>query len=188
MRWLRRFGEPFLVVVVILAIFEVLVRSGVIDSHALPAPTTIVASFFDDIQHGAVWSALGGTLLAWVVGMLGVIVIGVPLGMLLGLNRTVYSATQPTFEFIRTVPSIAALPLLILLFGISARLAELMVFVGAIWPVLIQAMYGVQDVDPAAKDLGRAYGLGRLRLFFQIVLPSSLPYVIIGLRFAAGRR
>jgi ABC-type nitrate/sulfonate/bicarbonate transport system permease component len=88
-------------------------------------------------------------------------------------------------EFVRTVPSIAALPLLILLLGISLRLAVVMVLAGALWPVLIQTMYGVQDVDPAAKDVGRAYGLGRVRLFTRIVLPSSLPYIATGIRLAA---
>jgi ABC-type nitrate/sulfonate/bicarbonate transport system permease component len=114
-----------------------------------------------------------------------VIIVGVPIGMLLGLSRFAYRATQPTLEFIRTVPSIAGLPLLILLLGISFRLAVVMVIAGAVWPVVIQAMYGVRDVDPVAKQVGRAYGLSRPQVVVRIVLPSSLPYVATGIRLAS---
>ena len=186
--WWRRLGrwqEPLLVAIAVLAAGEGLIRGGVITSSQLPPPTEIARAFFTDVQHAEVWQALGSTMLAWVIGLAGVIIIGVPVGMALGLNRAVYGSTQPMFEFVRTVPSIAALPLLILILGISMKLAVVMVLAGALWPVLIQTMYGVQDVDPAAKDVGRAYGLGRLRLFTKIVLPSSFPYIATGIRLAA---
>lgn len=186
--WWRRLGrwqEPLLVAILVVGAGEALIRGGVITSSQLPPPSMIAQAFFEDIQHAEVWEALESTMLAWAIGLAGVIVIGVPLGMALGLNKTVYGSTQPTFEFVRTVPSIAALPLLILILGISMRLAAVMVFAGALWPVLIQTMYGVQDVDPAAKDVGRAYGLGRVRLFAKIVLPSSFPYIATGIRLAA---
>lgn len=171
--------------IVVLGAAEGLIRGGVITSSQLPPPSQIAQAFFDDVQHAEVWQALGSTMLAWGIGLAGVILIGVPVGMALGLNKTVYGSTQPMFEFVRTVPSIAGLPLLILLLGISLRLGVVMVFAGALWPVLIQTMYGVQDVDPAAKDVGRAYGLGRVRLFLKIVLPSSFPYIATGIRLAA---
>ena len=184
-RRVARWQEPLLVAIAVLGAAEGLIRGGVITSSQLPPPSQIAQAFFDDIQHAAVWTALGSTMLAWAIGLAGVIIVGVPVGMALGLNRKVYGSTQPMFEFIRTVPSIAGLPLLILLLGISLRLGVVMVFAGALWPVLIQTMYGVQDVDPAAKDVGRAYGLGRVRLFTKIVLPSSFPYIATGIRLAA---
>jgi ABC-type nitrate/sulfonate/bicarbonate transport system permease component len=182
---LSRWQEPVLVAIVVLGLAEALIRSGLITSSQLPPPSVIAQAFFEDIQHAEVWQALESTMVAWAIGLAGVIIIGVPLGMALGMNKTVYGSTQPTLEFVRTVPSIAALPLLILLLGISLRLAVVMVLAGALWPVLIQTMYGVQDVDPAAKDVGRAYGLGRVRLFTRIVLPSSFPYIATGIRLAA---
>lgn len=186
--WSRRFAgvwEPTLVILAVFGLGQALIASGLVSSSAIPLPSAVVGALFQDVQQTDVWSGLGATLAAWAIGLGAVIVVGVPIGMLLGLNRVAYRATQPTLEFIRTVPSIAALPLLILILGISLRLAVVMVFAGALWPVLIQTMYGVRDVDPVAKQVGRAYGLTPLQILFRIVLPSSLPYVATGLRLAS---
>jgi NitT/TauT family transport system permease protein len=168
-----------------LGVWEMLVRGGVLPSESLPPPSAIGRAFFEDVRQPVVWEALGSTMGSWAVGLAAVVVVGVPVGLLLGVNRIAYLATQPSFEFIRTIPSIAALPLLILMFGTGPKLAAVMVFLGSLWPVLIQTMYGVQDVDPATKDTGRAYGLGRTQLFTRIVLPSALPYITTGIRLAA---
>lgn len=186
--WLGRAArilEAVLASLLVLGLGEALIRGGVLSSPELPPPSVIAQALYRDVQHAEVWSALGATMTAWAVGLGAVIVAGVPVGMLLGLNRIAYAATQPTLEFIRTIPSIAGLPLLILFFGISMRLAVLMVFLGALWPVLIQTMYGVRDVDPVTKEVGRVYGLRRHQIFLRIVLPSSLPYVATGIRLAS---
>jgi NitT/TauT family transport system permease protein len=172
-------------VLALLLVWELLVRAGVLSSRSLPPPTAIAAAFAEDVREPALWLALYSTLWSWAIGLLAVIVVGVPVGLLLGTSRFAYRATQPSFEFVRTIPSIAALPLLILIFGTGSRLAAVMVFLGSVWPVLIQTMYGVQDVDPATKDTGRAYGLSPTRLFTHIVVPSALPYIATGVRLAA---
>jgi NitT/TauT family transport system permease protein len=173
------------VALALLVVWELLVRAGVVLSRSLPPPSAIGRAFGADVQQAEVWEALGSTMGSWAIGLTAVIVVGVPVGLLLGVNRIAYLATQPSFEFIRTIPSIAALPLLILMFGTGVKLAAVMVFLGSLWPVLIQTMYGVRDVDPATKDTGRAYGLRRSQLFTRIVLPSALPYIATGIRLAA---
>ena len=183
--WWRAWGEPAAVVLALLGVWELLVRGGVLPSRSLPPPSAIGAAFMADVRQPEVWEALGSTMASWAIGLAAVVVVGVPVGLLLGTNRIAYLATQPSFEFVRTIPSIAALPLLILIFGTGPKLAAVMVFLGSLWPVLIQTMYGVQDVDPATKDTGRAYGLGRVKLFTRIVLPSALPYIATGIRLAA---
>lgn len=187
-RWLRRIAHalsPLVLPILFLGVGEALIRGGVLVNDSLPAPSLVAQALFDDVQHSEVWSALGSTMAAWGIGLGAVIIVGVPIGALLGLNRASYAATQPTLEFIRTVPSIAALPLLILILGTSLRLAVVMVIAGALWPVLIQTMYGVRDVDPVAKDVGRVYGLRRDQVVGRIVMPSSLPYVATGIRLAS---
>lgn len=187
-RWRRRVGRaalPLVLPLFLIGLGEALIRGGVLNNPALPAPSLVARAFVDDVQHGQVWTALGATMAAWGVGLCAVVVVGVAIGALLGLNRATYAATQPTLEFIRTVPSIAALPLLILILGTSLRLAVVMVFAGAVWPVLIQTMYGVRDVDPVARDVGRVYGLRRDQVVGRIVMPSSLPYIATGIRLAS---
>lgn len=184
--WWQRIGEPAVVVVCVIGAWELLTRSGLLPAQDLPPATAIGAAFVGDVQELRVWQALGATLASWAMGLAAAIIVGIPAGLLLGSSRLSYLLFQPSLEFIRTIPSIAALPLLILLLGTRGReLAAAMTFLGAVWPIVIQTMYGVRDVDPTTKDAGRAYGLGRLQVFARIVLPSALPYIATGLRLGA---
>jgi ABC-type nitrate/sulfonate/bicarbonate transport system permease component len=182
----QRFGEPAVVLLCVVGLWELLTRTGVLPAEDLPPATVVGSAFIGDIQQVRVWQGLGATLTAWAVGVAAAIAVGIPLGLLLGSSRLSYRLFQPSLEFVRTIPSIAALPLLILLLGTAGyKLAAAMAFLGAVWPILIQTMYGVRDVDPVTKDAGRAYGLGPVQLFTRIVLPSAFPYIATGLRLGA---
>lgn len=182
----QRFGEPAAVVFCVIGAWEVLTRTGILPAEDLPPATVVGAAFLADIQQARVWEALGATLTSWAVGVGAAVAIGIPMGLLLGSSRLSYRLFQPSLEFVRTIPSIAALPLLILLLGTKGyQLPAAMAFLGAVWPIMIQTMYGVRDVDPTTKDAGRAYGLSRFQLFARIVLPSAFPYIATGLRLGA---
>jgi ABC-type nitrate/sulfonate/bicarbonate transport system permease component len=179
-----RFLEPALVVVFLLALWEVLARTGVLFQPSLPPPTRISQSLATDIQTRYLWESVWLTMKAWAVALGIVIVVAVPLGVALGLSSVASRATILSFEFVRAIPSIAALPILILLYGTGFKLTVILAILGALWPLLIQTMYGVQDVDPVARDTARVYGLGRIRRFRLVVLPSAAPYIGTGLRLS----
>jgi NitT/TauT family transport system permease protein len=184
--WWQRVGEPAIVILCVIGAWEVLTQTGILPSKDLPPASVIGAAFIKDVQQLRVWEGLGATLTSWAIGLAAAIVAGIPTGLLLGSSLLTYRLFQPSLEFIRTIPSIAALPLLILLLGTRGyQLAAAMTFLGAVWPIMIQTMYGVRDVDPTTKDAGRAYGLGPVQLFTRIVLPSALPYIATGLRLGA---
>jgi ABC-type nitrate/sulfonate/bicarbonate transport system permease component len=184
--WWQRIGEPAVAILCVIAAWEFLTRTGILPAQDLPPATVIGAAFIGDVQQLRVWEALGATLASWAIGLAASIIVGIPAGLLLGSSRLTYLLSQPSLEFVRTIPSIAALPLLILLLGTGGlELAAAMTFLGAVWPIVIQTMYGVRDVDPTTMDAGRAYGLGRFQLFTRIVLPSALPYISTGLRLGA---
>jgi ABC-type nitrate/sulfonate/bicarbonate transport system permease component len=185
LRALLRRVEPGLVVLAALALWELLTRGGVLPSQDLPPFTSVISALAGDMGNPFLWQSIATTMTAWGVGIAVVVAVAVPLGMLLGLSRPAYRASHLSIEFVRTIPSTAAIPLLILLYGTGYRLTVVMVILGAIWPLLIQTMYGVNDVDPVTRDAGRAYGLNRMKQFTRIVLPSALPYVATGLRLSA---
>lgn len=184
MRSLRSAAEPVLAVLAVLALWELVARAGVLSDDALPPVTGVIGALVDDLQTGMLWSNVGSTMGAWAVGLVIVVVLAVPLGVALGTSAYVYDATHLTVEFLRTIPSIAALPVLVLLYGVGFQLTVLLVTLTAMWPLLIQTMYGVRDVDPVALETGRVYGLRGRGQFARIVLPSALPYVATGLRIS----
>lgn len=185
MAMLSRRLEPAAVTLAFVALWELFSRSGVTSRHDVPPATKIAKALFEDVQHRAVWSGVGESMKAWGIGLAIVIVVGVPVGLLLGLSRLAYRAVRPTLDFVRTVPSIAGLPILLFIYGIGLRLNVVLVLIAAIWPLLVQSMYGAHDVDPVARDTARVYGLGRVRSFFKVVLPGTMPYIVTGLRLSA---
>jgi ABC-type nitrate/sulfonate/bicarbonate transport system permease component len=95
-------------------------------------------------------------------------------------------ATASTIEFLRPIPSVALIPLAVLLYGSALRSVLLLVVYAAFWQVLIQTLYGVQDVDPVADDTARSYGLGTWARIRHVLWPTALPYVMTGVRLAAA--
>jgi len=180
----RRWPEPFLCLIGALAIWEIASRSGLVYEHAVPPPTRVASALTDDVQQHYLWQSVWLTLKQWAIGMAIVVAIAIPIGTVLGLSKAASRLVTTTLEFIRAIPSIAALPILILLYGIGFKLVVVLIILGAVWPLLIQTMYGVRDVDPIARDTARVYGLGRTRIFKLVVVPSAAPYVATGLRLA----
>jgi ABC-type nitrate/sulfonate/bicarbonate transport system permease component len=151
---------------------------------SIPAPGAIVSSLASDMQTSRLWDGVLDSVGAWAIGLGIVVVVGVPVGVLLGSSRVLYAATRHTVEFLRMIPSIAALPLLVFVYGVGFQLTVVLVVLTALWPLLLQSMYGVHDVDPVARDTARVYGLGRVRVFSRVTMPSVAPYVATGLRLS----
>jgi ABC-type nitrate/sulfonate/bicarbonate transport system permease component len=111
---------------------------------------------------------------------------GVGLGLLIGSVPALRAATASTIEFLRPIPSVALIPLAVLLFGTDLRSKLLLVVYASFWQVLIQVLYGVQDVDPVAMDTAHSYRLGRWGRIRHVVWPTTLPYAVTGFRLAAA--
>ena len=104
----------------------------------------------------------------------------------IGSSRRGYQMLRLPIEFLRPIPSVALIPLAVLVFGTRFPNKLFLVTFACVWPLLFQAIYGVQDVDPVAVDTARAFGFGRFRRLVLIVLPSSAPYIATGLRIASS--
>jgi ABC-type nitrate/sulfonate/bicarbonate transport system permease component len=168
------------------ALVEVAVVTGLVMERALPRPTSIADALYDLFQSGAFWTAVGSTLKAWALGLGLAVAVAIPVGIIVGTTRPLYRSVRFAVDFVRPIPSIALLPLFILLFGIGLSLEMYIVALGAFWPLFFQTMYGVQDVDPVARDTASAYGLGRGMRFVFVSLPGATPYVATGLRISAS--
>jgi ABC-type nitrate/sulfonate/bicarbonate transport system permease component len=126
------------------------------------------------------------TLVDVVIATLIVTVLGLVLGIAMGRSEVVRSLIEPTSQFLRPIPAIVVLPLLLLVCGPTNELAIVLAVVGGIWPMVIQAEVGVRSVDPVTLDTGRAMGLSAWRTQTAIVLPSALPFFATGARIAGS--
>jgi len=176
---------PVASVAAALALWEVVSRTGLIAERDLPSMSTTVRELWTLVQTGHFWGAVGHTARGWAIGLGLATVLAVPLGIALGSNDFAASAFRVPIEFMRPIPSAALIPLLLLTLGTNLKSEIFLASFGAFWPLLVQTMYGVRDVDPLAHDTARSFGVGRLERLYRITLPSSLPYIATGLRISS---
>jgi ABC-type nitrate/sulfonate/bicarbonate transport system permease component len=177
---------PLLGIGVALAAFEVAPRVGVLPRSSFPTTSEVARALAGLVGTDELWDAVGHTLGAWAWAMVVAVLIAVPLGLLMGASRVAARLCRFTVEFLRPVPSVALVPVLVLVYGTESSLTVALGAIAAAFPLLFQVMYGVADVDPVAEDMGRAYGLGRLARVRRITLPSCAPFLATGLRISAS--
>lgn len=170
----------------LVALGEVLPRLGVVPRQFFPPSSEIGSALMAELGRGEFWTALLDTLQGWALGLAIASVAGVLLGIVIGGSHLLRDVTASTIEFLRPIPSVALIPLAVLLFGTSIESKLLLVVYAAFWQMLIQVLYGVQDVDPVAQDTARVYGMGTWARVRYVTWPTALPYVMTGLRLAAA--
>jgi ABC-type nitrate/sulfonate/bicarbonate transport system permease component len=165
--------------------WQVLVATGLLASSAVARPSAIARSLWPLLSTPHFWSTVWATVRAWGIGLMISVGIAVPAGLILGASNRVYRMSRVTIDFLRTIPPVALIPLALLLYGATEKMALLLIVFGSAWPVLLQSMYGVHQVDPVARDVARAYRLSRRDVVLSVVLPSAAPLIATGIRIAA---
>jgi NitT/TauT family transport system permease protein len=148
----------------------------------LPGPTDIAAAFGAYVAKGQIWNDLWVSGQELVLGFLLAIVIGLPLGMAIGWYRRVALALDPFVTFFNAIPRVSLTPLFIIWFGIGINSKLAVVFLGAVFAIIINTAVGVRNLDPALVKAARSFGARDPQLFRTIVLPGSVPYILAGFR------
>jgi ABC-type nitrate/sulfonate/bicarbonate transport system permease component len=169
-----------------LGAWEAVPRLGVVSDRYLPPATEVLAALALRAATPAFWTAVADTLAGWALGLAIAFAAAVVLGFTLGALPRVRAYTTSTVDFLRPIPSVALIPLAVLLYGTDIRSTLLLVVYACFWLIYIQVLYGVADVDPVAEQTARSYGLGRLARVRYVVWPTTLPYLMTGLRLAAA--
>jgi ABC-type nitrate/sulfonate/bicarbonate transport system permease component len=132
------------------------------------------------------WADYLETIRGWAIGLGIAAALAVPIGIVLGSSDFLGSAFRVPIEFLRPIPSAALIPLLFLTLGTSLESEVFLAAFGAFWPLLVQTIYGVRDLDPVTTDTARSFGLGRFERLYRVTLPSSVPYIWTGLRISSA--
>jgi ABC-type nitrate/sulfonate/bicarbonate transport system permease component len=169
-------------ILVCLAILEACVRSGQISPAIAPLPTTVLTRFGALAATGELFGPVLHTVGLVIAGWLGAVVVGVLAGLMMGFDRRIHALLEPLVELIRPIPKPALLPPLMLLLGLGIKMEIAMVFIGALFPVLIATTQAVRAIDPVQIDVGRTLRVGRLRLLYAIVIPASLSMIMSGMK------
>jgi ABC-type nitrate/sulfonate/bicarbonate transport system permease component len=177
---------PWLSVLGVLALFELLPRIGVLPSDHFPPISETLSTLFDQLGESRFWEAVGNTLEGWALGLGIAAGLAIPIGIVIGSSRLLYRATRGLIEFLRPIPSVALIPLAILIYGTGLQSKVFLAAFASFWQVLVATLYGVQDVDPVATDTARSFGFSRPQRLLRVTLPSAIPYIATGLRIASA--
>jgi ABC-type nitrate/sulfonate/bicarbonate transport system permease component len=177
---------PILAIAGVLALWELLTRAGVLNPDHIATMTGTFAELFELLGDGDFWSAVGSTLEGWALGLAIAAALAIPLGILIGSSALAYRSLRFVIEFLRPIPSVALVPLAVLIYGVGLESKVFLAAFASFWPLFVQTLYGVQDVDPVATDTARSFGLGRFERLWRIKLPSAVPYIATGLRISSA--
>ncbi len=173
-------------ILLFLAVWEMASRSGIVNSRYLPPATEVIAALVRNAGLTAFWVAVGETVFAWALGLVIAVVLALIAGFVIGSSAVLRRFTHSTIEFLRPIPSVALIPLAVLLFGVRIESTLMLVVYASFWQVLIQVLYGVADVDNVALQTAKSYGLGPVARVRYIVFPTTLPFLLTGVRLAAA--
>jgi ABC-type nitrate/sulfonate/bicarbonate transport system permease component len=178
--------SPLVAVLVVLAIFELLSRADILSRRYFPPVTEMLGALVDQLGSGEAWSAVGQTLEGWALGLGIAIVIAIPVGIVVGSAQLLYRSLRPVIEFLRPIPSVALIPLAVLVYGTGMGSKVFLAAFAATWPLLMQTLYGVRDVDPVATETARSFGFPRHQRLLRVTLPSAVPYIATGIRISSA--
>jgi len=167
--------------------WELVRATGAIDPRSLPGIGEIARSTISGLASpDGLMPPVLATLRTWFMGLAISSILGTAIGVALALSPAVETVTRPIIEFLRPIPSVALIPVALLVLGIGLPMHLFMIVFAAIWPVIFSAKTGVEDVDPRQLETGRVFGLSRSAIIWRIVLPAAMPNIATGIRTAAA--
>ena len=176
-----------LIIVIFILIWEVLSRVEILNPQFIPSFSSIIETLFDTFLSQNFILSIGTSVERALMGFAVSIIIGIPLGFLLGgWFQKVDLITEPVVEIFSQVNPFILFHVFILLLGIGESTKIAVIAWTCIWPIMFNTIYGIRHVDPLILKEARSFGIGRRKLFYKVVMPSTLPSIFVGIRISAG--
>ena len=201
--FLKRSLQGLIVPLVALAGWQALASFDLINPQIMPSPMAVLRKWWEYLAPTEAYAADQGSYFVWLIsgellhdayGSLSRVfggffigaVLALPLGLLMGANKTAYKLFNPLIQILRPIPPIAYIPLAILWFGLGNPPAFFLISIGAFFPILMNTITGVQHVDNIYIMAARNLGAGQMTMFRRVILPAATPYILTGARIGMG--
>ena len=174
-------------VLVLLAAWQICAVTGVVDVHISSDPSQVAREEITLFGNGTIWGPIGNTAaeVGWALAI--IVVVGIPLGIILGRVTPLRQMTEPIVSILNSVPYVLFLPLIIFWFGLGETARVLVVVWAGILPLIINTTAGVRNINVDYLRVGRVFSVSRLRFFASILLPATMPFILTGVRLAVAR-
>ncbi|MCY9695652.1 ABC transporter permease [Paenibacillus alginolyticus] len=183
---LRKLFKNAIVIVVLLFVWEVAPRLGLVDRTFFPPISEIAAAWWQLLLSGDLTEHTIASLSRSLGGFTLAILISIPLGLAIGWWKPVSEYLNPLLELLRNTAALAILPVFILLLGLGETSKIAIVFYACTFPLLLNTISGVKNVDPLLIKSARSMGLSPVRLFRKVIIPAAIPTIFVGIRQAGA--
>jgi sulfonate transport system permease protein len=181
-----RRAAPWMLPLLLLALWECTSRQGTLSARILPEPLAVGRAALALAQSGELWTDLRASTLRALFGFAIGGGLGLLLGVAIGLWRPVETALDTTLQMLRNIPALAMIPMVILWFGIDESAKLFLVALGVFFPIYLNTFHGIRSVDRGLIEMARSYDLKGWALCRDVLLPGALPSILVGVRFALG--
>lgn len=173
-------------ILLLAALWEIAPRAGWLNRDFFPPLSVVLGRLSVLVATEEFWGFVASTVRTCVLGLTIAAIAGVLIGLAIGLTPGARKYTHSTIEFLRPIPSVALIPGVILLFGARYQSGVVLITYAAFWQVLLQMLYGLNDIDSVARDTARTFRFSRFGYVRHVAWPTLLPYLFTGLRLAAA--
>lgn len=177
---------PWIVPICALILWQASATFAWVSPGTLPAPTAVLQAALDLLETGELQKGIGVSLLRIAAGFGIGATLGLVLGFLVGMSNVAEGLIDRTLQMVRVVPHLALVPLMIAWFGIGEEPKIILVAMGTLFPVYLNTVNGIKNVDARLIQLGRAYGLNQWELIRDIILMGAMPSILTGIRYSLG--
>ena len=151
-----------------------------------PTPQQVLDGTMELARDGTLWQHIGASLKRVATGFMLAVLVAVPLGLWMGRVTAVYDTLNPLFQILRPISPIAWIPLAILWFGVGDVSPVFLIFLSAVFPIIVQTAHGVHTIEKRYLDAALNFGVSRRKMFRQVVVPAVLPDIVVGMRISLG--
>jgi NitT/TauT family transport system permease protein len=184
MERLNRIWPPLAVLVAIVGVWWYVVLAT--ESLIFPTPGQVVTGTMELVADGSLWEHIGASLMRVGVGFGLAIAVAVPLGLWMGRVEGAFRTLNPVFQILRPISPIAWIPVAILWFGVGNASPVFLIFIAAVFPMIVQTAAGVHTIEKRYLRAAENFGVSRSKLFRQVIVPAVLPEIIVGMRISLG--
>lgn len=185
---MKQVAERLLLPLIVAAVMIALWHYAIIVTKAtiFPSPAAVARALVELIDQSLLWKYIGDSLFRVFCGYVAAVVLGVPVGLILGWFAPAARAANPVIQMLRPISPLAWMPLAVIWFGVSNLAPIFLIFLASFFPVVVATMNGVRNVPPVFIQAGRNFGLSPRALILRVIFPAVLPRIVVGLRIAFG--
>ncbi len=175
-----------IVFIALIIIWIIISKLNIYSAYILPSPTKIINVFYTEILNGSLIKNTYISLLRVFIGFSISFILAFIFGIMFGIKENIFQYFENILEFIRNIPPISLIPLLILWFGIGEKSKIIIISLATFFPMFINIRYGIKNADKKLIEVGKSLGFSKVKIFFSIIMPHSIPNILSGMKIGIG--